>query len=373
MSAVSSVLSKLLVARFFRINTGFFLFFFLLLFGIADPGATLHAHLALMKTMARSPVFLMTGMAVWTLYYAKCILYCLRTIREPEQGFLLLLQGLPLGKLQRLLAVNLALIFLPVLLYAGATMVIAATLKQPVAVCAMLVYHALIFLVGTRLCYTSISETWREGILDKYLEKLAWRRSRPARFSRYLLLYSLQHRKGTIAVIKVCSLLLLQVMVAINGEKLQPEGTYFFLLIVITAHAMLPYYYVTFTEHQSWLRNLPLTISRRMLYYAATYAVLFLPELIFLLVHVHSLLSPLQMLSLYAMMVAVLCWYTGALYVPRMNVERYTLLAGCTLFGTLFLLAMCNIWLLVAGWVCLFVILFLLFFRHYETDFEATA
>ena len=129
-----------------------------------------------------------------------------------------------------------------------------------------------------------------------------------------MLLYTLEYRKVTVAIIKVCSLLLLQVMVAINGEKLQPEGTYFFLLIMITAHAMLPYYYVTFTESQCWLRNMPIPTFRRMLYYALTYAVLFLPELIFLLVHVHSLLSPLQMLSLYALMVAVLCWYTGALY-----------------------------------------------------------
>src|SRR6185312_14192715 len=97
------------------------------------------------------------------------------------------------------------------------------------------------------------------------------------------------------------------------------------IMFLISAHSLLPLYYVRFMEEElGYFRNLPIRVMRWLGAYVLTYAIIFLPELAFLLLNTHHALTWEIMLSLYAVAVSQMTLYTAIQYIPRMTTERYT-------------------------------------------------
>jgi hypothetical protein len=262
-----------------------------------------------------------------------------------------------------------ALMYLPALLYALATAVIS--LREGRTGMAFLILGVPVLLSGAAalLYMQHLNPAARESRPAGWWSALQRRQTRPRRFLLYLASYSLQYRKTTLLTLKACSLVLLQLMVSLNRERLQPEGTYFFMVLIITAHALLPFYYVQFTEEDGWLRNLPVRRIHWALYYTGTYALLFLPELLFLLLHTHGALPLSAVASLYILAVAQLSFFTAVLYIPRLPIDRYTLVVFATFLLTMLLLAAIGIWAVSGLAACLAGLLFFsCFYRYEETE-----
>lgn len=370
MSSVQKVLQRVIVTRFYQVNAGFFLFLFLLLFGIIEPIVSIRFHYALMQMMAHRLLLLLLGMLVWTLYYIKCVRYLVNTLSAPAHTFLYQLQALPRPYLRRHFSACLAALFMPALLYVTCTAVVSVSERQYGTLAFILLYQALVFAISTVICLRPIllvAKARKPTYIGKIIRKL---RPQTIGYYQYLGAYLLQSKRVLFLLLKAGSLLLLQLMVVLNKEALHLEGTYFFLLLIVAAHALIPYHFVRFTEANSWLRALPATALQRYGYFAGTYAALFLPELAFLLLHTHTSLSIAGIASLYTLAVCMLCAMHALLYLPRAGIDRYSLVLFVMLPLTMILLPAVSIWWLAAGWLFMSILLFAFLYRRYEVIME---
>ena len=358
-----ATLFKVLVTRFYRLNTGFFLLFFLLLFGLLDGKSTMQLHDAIMQGITSSPAFCGIAMLVWAAYNFKCTSFCLKEFDQPENIFIFRQQAVDNKKQFAGLMICHGGIYMPLLIYAVITTLHGWYEHHYVLSSIFLIYQLVMCSISAAIYFNKINSTWTQPLITLPSFDLA----RKKEFLFYLIHYSLSSRKGTFIGIKLCSLLLLQAMVAVNTDKLNKEAICLLIMFLISAHSLLPLHYVRFIENgMSFLRNLPITITRRLLVYITTYAIIFLPELLFLLLNTHHIM-PLQLtLSLYAVAVSQLSMYTALQYIKGLTSDRYTMFVFGLFFINLLLLASFNLLFLFFAEAVVSVGLFVGLYNGYE-------
>lgn len=352
------VLNKVFVERFFVINAGFFLFLFLVLFGLLDGRSTINLHHAAMQGITQSFVFQACAMLVWIAYSFKCVSFSLGQLDKPDSGFLYELQALDDRTQFFALLQCHASQFSPLLLYAAITCAVGFKEGDVVLTTVFLLFQLVLCAASAWIVFNQVNSTWKQPVIK-------WPRVRvfPVRkFQFYLLHYSFHERKGTFLGVKLFSLLLLQAMVAANRDKVSREAICVLIMFLAAAHSLLPVYYVRFIEGGLLsFRNLPVSIGRWFSLYAGTYAIIFLPELAFLLLNAHHALTVNITLSLYAVAVSQSALYTSMQYLPRMTTERYTGVVFVLFFVTLLLLASFSLWWVFAVEAVISVVLFRIF------------
>src|SRR5690349_12997059 len=112
------LLNKSFVRRFYKANTGLFLFFFFVFFGAVNGSSLVSYHLSLMNSILRSPITLLLVLRCWAFYHVKCTAFFLRIINSEEGTFLIQLQTLPVAKQWLLYLLLYASVYAPVLVYA---------------------------------------------------------------------------------------------------------------------------------------------------------------------------------------------------------------------------------------------------------------
>lgn len=364
---MSGILFKVIVERFYKLNSGFFLLFFILLFGLLDGKSTMDLHHAIMEGITSSWLFMCIAAVVWMAYNFKCISFAVKELNEPQNTFLYQLQCTGNRPLYLLLFLTHAAIYLPLLVY-GSVTVIVGIQQHHYLLSAMFIFFQLAATgTGAYIYFQKISTTWQQPLVKLPSFDIFGTKN----FSSYLLHYSLHYRKRTFIGVKFFSLLLLQAMVAANSSKVSKEAICLLIMFLISAHSLLPAYYVRFVEHgMPFLRNMPVSIMKRYGVYALTYAVIFLPELCFLLINAHHTL-PLQLtLSLYAMAVSQSLLYTGIQYLRNMQAERYNMIVFGIFFITLLLLASLNLWIVFAVELVVATVLFIVNYDRYEPAIE---
>ena len=90
---MSSVLLKAIAARYYKVNTGFFVLLFLLLFCLLDGKSTIALHYAIMRGITSSFAALSVSLLVWGIYNFKCISFGVKEIHRPENSFLFRMQS----------------------------------------------------------------------------------------------------------------------------------------------------------------------------------------------------------------------------------------------------------------------------------------
>ncbi len=360
---MKQVMSKVFVVQYYKINTGFFLASFILLFGLTNGKATLDLHYTLMQQITSSYAFAGGAVIVWVLYCMKCMAFCFREIKNSANSFLSALQPVADQKHYLLWLSCQSMLMLPMLGYAGATVIIGFKDGNYLLASLFTLFQLLLCIAPAYFYFHQINNTWQKPLLSlpdfsKYIRK---------GYYSFLLHYSLDTRKGTIAGLKIFSLLLLQAMVIANKYEVNKESVCVLMMFLISAHALLPQYYTRFVEYDmAIMRNLPILLPKRFLLYVFTYAVLFLPELLFLLLNGHHSLPVQLTLSLYAVGISQLSLFTAFRYFGKMNTERYTLIVFGFFFVSLLVLASFNLWLLFLSESIAASILFRFFYPGYE-------
>lgn len=359
---MTQVLYKLLVNKFYKLNAGFFLFLFIMLFGIMPGADTITLHHGLMVAASSSWAGLTVMVAIFGAYASKCLFFLLREVERPENAIIYNMQGL--GSTRQLLLLSLVFtsLFNPILVYGIITIVVGISAGLPLAagVAAMLlVFSAL----GTYLLFRAINGTWKRPLFR--LPHLHWLPKK--HFLTYLLFYSVDNKKGAFISIKIFSLLALQFMVALNADKVSKENICFLILLSIAAHALLPLYYVRFIETEmAFLRNMPLRLGVRLAQFALTYAIVLLPELIFLAWNEARILPWHILLSLYLLGISRLMLYSVLQYLRGMTTDSYTGVIFVSFFVSLILLASVSLWVFVVSEIALAILLFAYLYYKYE-------
>jgi hypothetical protein len=273
----------------------------------------------------------------------------------------------PVRQFAALLLCHLA-IYAPLLEYAVCTLYVGFRHHQPGIPALFLIFQLAMCLLPPLLYFNVINSTWKPPLITLPALPLFRRKTWPF----YLLHFSLDSRKGTFITVKLFSLLLLQVMIAANADAPSREAICVLMMFLIAAHSLLPLYYVQFSEVQlSFQRNLPIPLLRRFAVYLLTYAIIFVPELLFLLLNVRNVMPLHITLSVYALSVTQMALYTAVQYIRGITTERYTGIVAGLFFTSLLLLATTSIWLVSLAEMVLATALFTMRYHGYELSHKA--
>ncbi|MBE2290469.1 MAG: hypothetical protein IAE95_13000 [Chitinophagaceae bacterium] len=361
-----TVLVKTIVMQFYRINSGFFLTVFILLFGLMNGKAVIDMHHQIMLGISSSLSFFAGASLVWIAYTIKCINFTTRTLKDPSGAFLYTMQTLG-NKQQKALFIMLQfLLMAPLTVYGTIAVSVGYFHGNILYPTLYLILQVTLFAAGIIPLHT-INNTWNERRVTFSLPH------RKFNFGQrwYLLLYSINDRKTTFFGLKLLSLLLLQAMVAANRTEPNRESFSFLILFLIAAHAMLPAYYVRFSEQQmSFRRNMPVSRSHHLANYLFTFGVIFLPEILFLSINVHHALTTQVICSLYTSAIAVSLLYTSLQYLPKLTTERYITYVAIAFFSSLLFVASFGLWWFTLLALTLAVSIFLTKYYAYEPTIE---
>jgi|GEM_PF-2155542 len=367
------VLNRVLVYQFYRINAGFFLFLFLLLFGIVDAQSTVYFHYSIMKAAAAGSSVLWLLMGCWLLYTFKCAGFVLRALQRNENTFLLEM-GAIAAKRQYQLLLNVHWQLLAPMLWYGFITAGVAFLHRYLLSGILILLFLLLLLLVFPLTY---QRQWRRhtySVLDVALSRLPSASGGEATLNKLLLRLSFTRHKRMLALLKIFSLILLQAMIAYNKESLNKESVCFFIMIIIAAHAMLPYFFVQFMETEMrCLRNFPSVLPARAAPFLLAYSVLFLPEVTFLLLHARTAVSLPVTGSLYLLAISQLWLYTSLLYMVAVRTERYMGYVLGGFFISMMLLAGLPVIVIASGAFLVGALVFLVCYGRYEPKYEPPA
>ncbi|MBL7692942.1 MAG: hypothetical protein JNM41_15215 [Flavipsychrobacter sp.] len=361
-----NVLVKTIVMQFYRVNSGFFLTAFILLFGLMNGKAVIDMHHQIMRGISSSFSFFAGAAFIWIAYSIKCLNFTTRTLKDPSSAFLYTMQTLS-DKQQKTLFVMLQfMMMVPLTVYGLIAVAVGYSYSNILYPTLFLLLQATLFASGI-IPLRTIDNTWNEKHFRINLPDRKFNIGQ----KWYLLLYSVNDRKATFAGIKLFSLLLLQVMVAANRTEPNRESFSFLILFLIAAHAMLSAYYVRFTEQQmSFLRNMPISRSRHLAKYLFTYSVIFLPEMLFLTINAQHALTLQVIGSLYTSAIATSLLYTSLQYLPKLTTQRYITYVSVSFFSSLLFVASFGLWWYSLLTITLAVAIFFTGYYRYEPTIE---
>lgn len=356
------VLYTLLVNKFYKVNAGFFLFLALVLFGILPAADTLHLHRGLMLAATSSVTGVGIASCIILLYASRCLFFTLRELSLPELTFLHNMQALKDPRQLLYLGMVFSCTYLPLFIYAGITAWLGLTQGNYIYSLLLLLILLTTIIICTYIIFRRINGTYKESKL-----KLPDFDLPEKGYYSFLLHYSIHEKKGVLVAIKFFSILALQLLVALNADKASKENICFLMMLCISAHALLPVHYTRFIEGQMpFLRNMPLTLLRRYSLPAFSFAVIFLPELLFLLWNEKNIIPISTILSLYLLAITRLLLYYSIQYLPRMSTERFTMLVFFMFFASMILLASLPLWLFIIIESIISILLFYTLYYKYE-------
>jgi len=361
MFALLSILNKVVVQQFYRLNAGFFLVVFFLAFGIQQP-PTMLVSPPFLTGAVTSPIFIFSVLALFGLYYLKCFNFLLKTIRAPENEYLFIISIFS----RRLLWAGLGLthlqLFLPALAY---TILISYYALQTVnywVIAAVTLYNLLLILYSVIYFGRKITQTipeaaanniWRSGEKRILAQPVFW----PLR-------YLLRQEKVMLGLTKILSLgVLYAFMVLYPYPQYDLRPTYTGFLTAVIAQAMLVQQVQQFQESAlSFWRNLPYPRWQRFTYQIILLSLLLLPEIIMVF---RLNFYPAAIISLFFLVtfgIGVIALLYTLLYV-KLNQETYLKSVFFIYIGLLlFLLLHPPLYLLT---ILLFLLAYLLYYRRY--------
>jgi hypothetical protein len=95
MITTSLIWSKMLVRSFYREHAGFFVFVFLVFFGVVQPSTQLYFHYALIRGVLETPALMGLVVLAWGLYGLRVRRFILQTLGDPDARFLYKINALP--------------------------------------------------------------------------------------------------------------------------------------------------------------------------------------------------------------------------------------------------------------------------------------
>jgi hypothetical protein len=365
MKSILHILLKIWVQQFYQRNAGFFLFLFVVLFGVVQYPLTY--HFKLMQGIVTSYIILFIAIIIWILYAAKCGALILKSIAK-EKIWLYQLQAIDTKQLLFSLAAVQVMLYLPATVYILFTIGVGVYIKQYLAVVILTLFLILIHIVCVALYCQSLFD---DGVQVQLLNKPLFTYRFPKGFFSFLLWYNFYRGKLKTVAVKFFSFLLLFIPLVWNSDHIELSDFVLFFQMSIAAHAVIVYDSVQFLEKDfRVLRNMPLPIYKMLLLFVVTYIVLLLPETFFLYYYGNKVHLGVSISSLLLYYMGQLLLFTALAYEKHQKIESYLLYIGLITAFSLMLTPFKSF-----GWIggALVVVAFSLFSNNYylyEPEYE---
>ncbi len=325
------ILQRVLVFHFYRVNAGFFFFWFFLLFGV--PAQVLSFHLSLIQGMIQSYVFLACTLFIWLLYTLKCINYTIKQLNDPRQNFLIVLNTLTHKEQFRYMLFVHIQLSLPLWVYAGVVAVIA-TQQQ--------FYGSMITVILSNITMIFLSATVYRFYLRK--KSLTISIPQPRVFNSFRkplftipLWFIWKERKQMLLVTKLFSLLLLYAFINLYEPDLPDiRPILLIMMLVAMAHCNIVSHIRSFEEiFLSFGRSFPIPLILRFGLLLITYSILLLPEFVFIWKGYPVHFTIVGFVELFLLAIALLSFYHSLLLMNDIDQDSYfriVFMAGAVLF-----------------------------------------
>ena len=324
MTGVWKLLWKIFVLRFYILNAGFFLFAFILIFGIVHPPQLIVVHASLIHGIILSNFFTGVVLLLWLVYNLKCIFFCLRIITKEEDTILHNMQAVSPIKQSILLLICHTILYLPVLLYSCFVIYLSGRQGFFLYALGLIFFQWLMCVIGAYTYYYHINFSWKEPALSRLGLPVMNHFTSKIKLPFYLVYYTFHSRKLLFFILKLTGLLLLNSVLAGNKDQFVLRDFMLIFMIDIIIHSLLVYYYVEFMERMiSCMRNLPIPRIFRFLLFLLAYSLILLPDLCFIIVNGFELMPLRTILTFYGIAVAELLLFTSFLYRRRINMKDY--------------------------------------------------
>ncbi len=276
---VIKILQKVFIIHFYKVNAGFFLFCFVVLYGVVAPGMLISYHLSLIQGMIQSPSFLGFVIFFWLLYTIKCIDFLLMQLNDPRNSFFFSLHTLSNQQQFFYLLYVHTFIYLPVWGYASIVVIVAAKQGLYGSMFAVIFSNiclmaGAIFLYRIRLqkrvfIFTNLKLTTRV-IFKKHLFMLP-------------LWFIVNQRKQMLLITKIFSLLMLYAFINLyEPEQYDIRPLLLIMLMIAMAHCTIVLQIRQFEDFfLSFSRNLPISVPKRFVLTNLMFFIFLIPEFLF--------------------------------------------------------------------------------------------
>jgi len=318
MSTTLSILQKVLVNHFYRLNAGLFMFVFYVLFGLPQDAGGFHISIATM--IVENQPFLWLVFAIWLLYNFKCIDYICKHLQEPEQLFLSSLENTGFFKCYMYLVYVQCMVYLPVAAYSVFLAVIALNNTEYLSAVIIIVYVMLMILSAPLLYQVVLQRRW-SGLQIRLpvLMRL------PKPFFLIPVFYIVKHRKQMLLISKFFSLGVLWLFIKeFNPDHYDIRPSLLCFLLAAVANSTIVFDIRNFEEAHLYIsRNFPFSLVKRFVNAMLMYAVLLVPEMLFIWKGYPVYFNLFDFLQLASASVALLCLLHVCLLIQNTTMETY--------------------------------------------------
>jgi len=362
MRIVISILQRVLVNHFYKVNAGFFAFLFFVLFGM--PNSVASFHLAIINGIVESNSFLLVAFVLWTLYNLKCINYTTKYLKEERQQFLFTLNNLPAFTCWLYMAYVQMMVYMPVLLYALATIVVAVEKHYYLRAVYTVLFNIIAVFLPAIFYLKKLQR--KQGIV--LLKGVPLKITIPKSPSLVPLFFLWYQRKQMLLITKSFSFLALFLFIKLyEPDHYDIRPLLLCCMVCATAHSAIIYELREFEEqYLSFSRNLPLTYIKRFSQLLLTTFILLLPELLFVWKGYPLHFNTPDYFQLALMMISLLCLFYSSLLTDDILMDTYIKIVFGVLAG-LFFVVLYNPGILLP---CLILIIAFGFYFSYYYDYE---
>jgi len=366
MNPVLNILFKVWVQPFYQRNAGFFLFLFVVLFGVVQN--PLVYHYKLMQGIVTSYTTLLFALIVWLLYACKCGAIVLKSITT-EKTLLYQLQAVDSKQLFLLLTIIQAMLFLPATIYMLFTISVGVYMQQYPAAVIVCLLLLLMHVLSAALYYYAL---FSSGIQLQLFKKPVFTYPFSKGFFSFLLWYNLYKSKLKTVAVKFFSFVLLFIPLVWNSGHIELSDFVLFFQMSIAAHAVIVYDNVQFLEKDfRVLRNIPLPLQKVFILFVITYIILLLPEAFFLWYYGNAAHLGVSIFSLLLYYIAQLLLFTALAYEKHQKIESYLLYIGLITAISLLLTPLKSFGLIGCALIVVAFTLFAGNYYVYEQEYEA--
>ncbi|CAN5462332.1 hypothetical protein BH09BAC3_BH09BAC3_15820 [soil metagenome] len=332
-----NVLQGVFTREFYRLNV----MFFLLVCGLAFGFMSGVEHKALAEFLTSGPVMTLIPVSLWILYGVKIYSFNNQVCRMREMTFVRLL-ALTSTRIQFFCSISVvANQFLPAIGYGAFLIIIAIQNQSLTAAFCIGISLFLLVLTFSILLYrriNSIEEESRASLLKKWMDK-----NFEKSFIQFFVEWLMRNHPGIIVFTKIFGCVLL-----LSVCQLYKYDEYDYRLLALGCLAsfgvsiVMAHHYVLFENHKfQVLRNLPINLTRRMLYFALSITFLCLPEFIVLVRNFPNQLAAYHFIEVTAFVISNLILGYVILLKIKNNLERFS--------GNVFILSMMMVVIILFG------------------------
>ena len=285
MNTELTILTKSLVAPFYKQNAVGFAFLIFIMFGVvgrANGVGLLEYHYSLIQAILTNFPFLLFTLSAWFLYAFKCAQFISDLLDKKEYIFLQVLTQKKRGHTFRKMIVVQLMLLLPVLLYALITVWIGILHSWWPHVIIILIFLLFLGFAGSWWYQYDLYNPGKQ--LLPVSRKLSPVFAYPF-YWFFLIRFIWNSRKTLFLVIKTVNCLILYLLIQnLSGDHPDLRMLILFYSFALLGHGVLIYIIRSMEEaNLCFYRSLPISLLRRYLQYMLFYLFLFIPEIVVIL------------------------------------------------------------------------------------------